>query len=276
MGTVDNMLGTNIFGPNSTDKAINAQTDAASQANATQRYIFDTQREDAKPWREAGLRALGGLEDPNFGKNIDMDPGYQFRLDEGMKAINAGAAARGLANSGATLKALTKYGQDYASNEYNNAYNRTYGRLSQLAGFGQSANNNMAAAAQNYGNQVSQTQMGLGNAIGAANIAQANRQSNLLGQGMGASALAFSDERLKTGIEPVSKEDLSEMKRFLRAYAFKYKSDEHGQGDWIGIMAQDLEKSKLGKTLVVENELGQKMIDLKKVLSMFLATMAEA
>lgn len=271
---IDDTLGTNIFGPNSTDRAIGAQTDAANQANATQKYIFDTQRTDYQPWREAGVKALAGLQDPNFGKDLTMDPGYQFRMDQGTNAINAAAAARGMGNSGATLKALARYGQDFASNEYNNAYNRTYGRLSSLAGMGQGAVQGMAGAAQNYGNNVSQTQMGLGNAIASANIAQSNRQAGLLGAGM--TALAFSDERLKSNIAPISKQDLSEMKRFLKAYAFNYKSKEHGNGDWVGIMAQDLEKSKLGKTLVVENEQGHKMIDLKKVLSMFLATMAEA
>jgi hypothetical protein len=184
MGVVDNVLGTNIFGPNATDRAMGAQKDAADQANATQRYIFDTQRNDNQPWRQAGLKALAGLEDPNFGKDLTMDPGYQFRLNEGNKAINAGAAARGLGNSGATLKALAKYGQDFATNEYGNAYNRQYGRLSQLAGFGQSANAANNSAAQNYGNNVSSNQIGLGNAIASSNIAQANMQGNLLGQGL--------------------------------------------------------------------------------------------
>jgi hypothetical protein len=157
MGVVDNVLGTNIFGPNATDRAMGAQKDAADQANATQRYIFDTQRNDNQPWRQAGLKALAGLEDPNFGKDLTMDPGYQFRLNEGNKAINAGAAARGLGNSGATLKALAKYGQDFAANN---------------------------SAAQNYGNNVSSNQIGLGNAIASSNIAQANMQGNLLGQGL--------------------------------------------------------------------------------------------
>jgi len=274
MGAVDNVLGTNIFGDNSQDRAIAAQTNAANQSNETQRYIFDTQRADYQPWRDAGMRALSGLEDKNLLGDFQGDPGYQFRLAEGNKAINNAAAARGMGNSGRTLKELSRYGQDYASNEYGNAYNRAFSRLSTLAGFGSGANQGMANAAQNYGNAVSGNQIGLGNSIASANIATANRQAQLAGQGT--TALAFSDERLKTNLEPVSKEDLLEMKKHLKAYAFNYISDEFGKGDWIGIMAQDLEKSKLGKTLVVENDKGQKLIDLKKVLSMFLATMAEA
>lgn len=191
MGFIDDTLGTNIFGPNSSDRALEAQRDAANSANATQKYMFDTQREDYKPWREAGLRALTGLEDPNALGNFQGDPGYQFRLNEGNKAINNAAAARGMGNSGATLKALTKYGQDFASNEFNNAYNRNFQRLSSIAGFGTGATQGTANAAQNYGNNVSQNQIGLGNATAANYLSQANRQSQLLGNAMTAGAMAW-------------------------------------------------------------------------------------
>lgn len=190
-GTIDGLLGTKIFGDSASDKAIGAQMDATRQANATQKYMFDTQREDYKPWRDAGVTALGQLQDPNLLNNYQGDPGYQFRLGEGEKAINASAAARGMGNSGATMKALLKYGQDFASNEYNNAYNRTYGRLSSLAGMGQGATQGMAGAAQNYGNAVSSNQIGMGNAIGAANIAQSNQQSQLFGSLLGAGGMAL-------------------------------------------------------------------------------------
>lgn len=256
--------------------ALNAQKDAANAANATQLTIFNQQRKDNEPWRQAGQTALSQLQNPGqFLNNFQGDPGYAFRLNEGLKSVNASAAARGNRNSGATLKALTRYGQDYASNEYNNAYNRNFNRLSSLAGFGSNANSQNNQSSQNYGNNVSQNQIGLGNAYAAANVAQSNRISNIAGQAAGA-AIAFSDERLKKDITPIDSNDLAEMKKYLKAYAFNYISDDFGTGDWVGVMAQDLEKSKLGKTLVVHDEYGNKQIDLKKVLSMFLATLAEA
>lgn len=86
----------------------------------------------------------------------------------------------------------------------------------------------------------------------------------------------FSDERLKENIQPVDQNDFKEMKKHLKAYKFNYKSDKHGRGDWIGVMAQDLEKSRLGRTLVSHDEFGNKTIDIRKVLSMFLSTIAEA
>ncbi len=288
VGSLGLIKGGDIDGSNAANAAIGAQTSATNQANATQRYIFDTQRKDLEPWRQSGLRAIGQMEDQSFQRDFGMsdfqkDPGYQFRLQEGEKALNNAASARGMGNSGATLKALARYGQDFATNEYSNAYNRfntdrgnRFSRLSTLAGMGQGANAQGGQAAQNYGNQVSANQIGLGNSIAAANINKSNQQMGMLTQGAGMAAMAFSDERLKTNIQEIPREEIQEMKKHLKAYAFNYVNDDYGTGDWVGVMAQDLEKSKLGKTLVVENEDGLKQIDLKKLLSMFLATMAEA
>jgi hypothetical protein len=52
-------------------------------------------------------------------------PGYQFRLQQGQRALEQSAAARGVLNTGGTLKDLLQYGQDFASNEYGNVYNRS-------------------------------------------------------------------------------------------------------------------------------------------------------
>lgn len=273
---VDNVLGTNIFGDNATDKAINAQNQGTAQANAALTGAYGVQNDLLNPWMQTGTQSMSQLAGNNFMQNWQKDPGYQFRMDEGMKAINAAAAARGLGNSGATMKALTRYGQDYASGEYDKAYNREYSRLSQLAGFGQNATNAGVNAAANYGNSISNNYTGLANATASANIAEANRQSNLVGQGMGAAAMMFCDERLKTNIKPVPKDVIDELKKDLKAFYFEYKDKIHGAGQHIGVMAQDLEKSRLGKEVVFEDEQGNKKIDLSKVLSIFLATMAEA
>jgi hypothetical protein len=55
------------------------------------------------------------------------DPGYQFRLDQGNKALLARAAASGTLLNGGTLKAIAQYNQDYASGEFQNVYNRAQG-----------------------------------------------------------------------------------------------------------------------------------------------------
>lgn len=176
-------------------KAAKAQVGAANQANETERYIFDQQRADQLPWQQAGkggLTALGGLygftqdkdgawsmaDDPaaTASKFMTKDPGYQFGLGEGMKALENSAAARGGLLSGNFLKSANQYGQDYATNQYDKIANR-YG---QLAGIGQTANAAVGQAGQNYANQYGQNVTNAGNARASGYIGQANAISGAL------------------------------------------------------------------------------------------------
>jgi hypothetical protein len=110
-----------------------------------------------------------------------MDPGYQFRLKEGMKGLESSAAARGNLLSGGTLKGIQRYGQDMASQEYTNAFNRyqaeragTLNPFQSLAGQGQTAANTIGNYGMNYANQVGENYMGAGNARASGYIGQAN------------------------------------------------------------------------------------------------------
>lgn len=277
------LVNPDLSGAKSADRAYDAQERAAHQANVTALQTKEEQKKYLEPYYNAGNDSIKSLSSGDvFGEGgFQADPGYQFRMAEGMKAINASAAARGGANSGATLKALTKYGQDYASNEYNNAYNRNYNRLSQLAGYGSNAAANFSGVAGVAGQQIGNNQIGLGNADANRQVTASNNDRALLNSmmqagGQAAGAAIASDERLKENIESVSKSELSEMKKHLKAYKFNYKSDKWGSGDYVGVMAQDLEKSKLGKTLVIEDAEGNKLLDINRILMLFLATMAEA
>lgn len=157
--------------------------------------MYNQTRQDQAPYRQAGYAALGQLSSGTqaggeFNRNFTMsdfnaDPGYQFRMDQGSKALQASAAARGGLLSGGTLKSLDRYGQDYASNEYSNAYNRynndqttRFNRLSSIAGIGQTSTAQTGAAGANAANQVSSAQIGAGNATAAGYINQGNAISN--------------------------------------------------------------------------------------------------
>lgn len=66
-----------------------------------------------------------GIMNRRFGmSDFVRDPGYDFRMKEGAKGVENSAAARGGLLSGATLKAMERFGQDFASNEYSVASNR--------------------------------------------------------------------------------------------------------------------------------------------------------
>ena len=61
---------------------------------------------------------------PPTGESVTQDPGYQFRLSEGQKAVERGASSKGTLNTGGTLKDVSQFGQNLASQEYGQAYGR--------------------------------------------------------------------------------------------------------------------------------------------------------
>ena len=79
---------------------------------------------------------------------MKRDPGYQFRLDEGVRAIDRYRSAKGGSLGGGALREITRYGQGYASNEYQNMYNR----VSNIAGLGQVGVSQSNQAAMNFAN----------------------------------------------------------------------------------------------------------------------------
>lgn len=161
----------------SSQNAANAQAGAAKNAADAQMQQYWQTRADEAPWRKAGATALGQLGEltangGDLNRNFTMadfqaDPGYAFRMQQGLQAIQGSAAARGGLLSGGVLKDLSSYSQGLASQEYGNAFNRfetqnqdRYNRLAGLAGLGQAATTATgqfgANAAANYGNYLTQ------------------------------------------------------------------------------------------------------------------------
>jgi hypothetical protein len=169
----------------SSRKAINAQNDAASQARADQQSQQDQQREDFKPWREAGVNALtqltGEMGKPVTSEEVMSDPGYQFGLDEGQKAIDRKIAAMGGRVSGAAIKAAGRFGVNTATAGYGAAYQRRQDRLNRLAaiaGLGQTSTAQTSQLGQINANQQANNALQLGDARGANQIATGNIWAN--------------------------------------------------------------------------------------------------
>lgn len=186
------------------EAAASQSADVQREALAQQRQMFERQIGLQEPWRQAGVNALaqmqaarGGMPAAFTGQvDLTQDPGYAFRLSEGMKALERSAAARGGLLSGGTLKGIQRYGQDLASQEYQNAYNRAltqynaamqreatgYNRLAALAGIGQTATGQQTAALTGMGGAIGQTAANLGNLyMGAGQAAGQARASGYLG-----------------------------------------------------------------------------------------------
>jgi hypothetical protein len=197
-------------GSKAAKSAAQTQAGAAADATAAQERMFERQIELQEPFREAGLagqnrllQLLGLGEDKtakDFGRyasaefgmdKFTADPGYAFRMSEGMKGLERSAAARGGLLSGSALKGIQRYGQDLASQEYQNAFNRyqtartnTLNPFQSLAGVAQSSANTLTSAAGQLGQNIGSNIIGAGNAMAAGQVGSANAISQGLGQGL--------------------------------------------------------------------------------------------
>jgi hypothetical protein len=164
--------GVQMIGAN---QAAKAQQAATNQANNLQKYVYDTTRQDNMPALQARNSALQQMQsllsDPS---TLTSQPGYQFGMDQGTRAVNNGAAARGMTYSGAAGKALTKFGQDYAGTKLNDSFNR----LSALAGAGQPGAGTIAGAGSQYGQTVGNNLTAMGDANAAKYIVGGNAIGN--------------------------------------------------------------------------------------------------
>lgn len=186
-----------LMGSSAAGRAADAQLAASQAAIAENARQYNQTRTDNLPYLQTGqagtarLRQLLGL-DPQYtasdsgslvrpfaASDLNADPVYQSGLDFGLKtgtgAINARALANGSYDSGATLKELTRYGNDYGSTKANDSYNRyntnntnTYNRLAGVSGAGQTAANTVSAAGQNQANNNTNLITGAGNANAAS------------------------------------------------------------------------------------------------------------
>ena len=117
------------------------QSQAAKSGQNAAQAQFAQEQNNLAPFRTAGGSAVGvasdlsGANGPDAANaamaNFQTDPGYQFQLQQGLRAVDAGAASQGMLRSGATLKAEDTFGQGLAEQDFTNYYNRLFG-LSQL------------------------------------------------------------------------------------------------------------------------------------------------
>jgi hypothetical protein len=121
--------------------------------------------------------ALGGYE------AFQASPYYQFPLQQGMKALNQGYAARGILQSGAAEKGILKYGQDYAAGRQD----EYLGLAERQANRGVAGASAIAGVSQNALNMTTQQNQNSADAI--ANAALLRAQNNNAMYGSAANAL---------------------------------------------------------------------------------------
>lgn len=142
---------------------------------------------------ENRLNAL--LTDTNA---LNLSPAYKFRVQQGEEALQRSLGARGLLNSGNRLKALSDYGQESGSQEYEAEFGRRKGMFDAYAG---NYNTDKAANTSRYGVEQGANVAG----FNAANTAN-NQRLGTLGDLLRGASTAYNqgsainlDDRAKWG-----------------------------------------------------------------------------
>ena len=191
-------------------KAAKTQAKSADKATELQRQMYEEGVVRQQPFYEAGIAGQNRLMDllglsknkgaagygsltKAFGmSDFEADPGYAFRMKEGLKGLDQQAAARGGLISGNALRGATAFGQQLGSQEYQNAYDRyqtnranVLNPLQSLLGQGQSTANTLGSAGQTYASNAGTTMMAAGNARASGYTGSADAWNRALGGAAG-------------------------------------------------------------------------------------------
>lgn len=199
-------IGSSVIGGITSSDAASQQADAANNAAANSMAQYQQTRNDLAPYRDLGAAYIPQLnmafsnfaQTPAFSfdaSKLDQTPGYQFTLQQGLRAVQNSAASRGLGLSGAQEKQAMRYATGLADNTYQNqfnnaltTYNSNYGRaknlvdtLSGLVGGGQSAATQTGTFGANATTAANNALMQGANASASGTMGTGNAISNGIG-----------------------------------------------------------------------------------------------
>jgi hypothetical protein len=224
-GAIVGGVASSAIGGSASKSAASTQADAANNAAQLQKQATDQERQDLQPFTGLGVSAINPLisalgynasaQDGNqwsMGVNPSSilqqqfsyggftaptaaaaaaTPGYQFTLDQGLKAAQNSASARGLGSSGAALKGASSYATGLADSTYDDTYNRalstyTTNRNNAASNFA----TNYSSAADNANRLLGLVNLGQNSAAmqGAASVSGANSVAGTLTSGAAAQA----------------------------------------------------------------------------------------
>jgi hypothetical protein len=234
-------------------------------------------------------------------RQVDAANAAQISAARMARGGNAALAARGAARNQADLAlsgaAQASQAQMADQQQANALLGQTYGQLrsgdidfaSQNAQLGQQAQiENMRAQLAQTGMNDQQQIAALGQQLGwdqakiQAELQRAGIRAGdkgvlpglLQAGGQAAAMHAASDERLKTDVTDGG-DDADEMMASLKPRSYRYQDEEKwGAGRRLGIMAQDLARSRMGRETIVRVDDRHMGFDLGKAASAALASVA--
>lgn len=177
-------------------KAAQIQAQSAAQQTAALQQMYNTNKElmtptfdrgDAAQQRIQSLLGLSGGDGADVQKALETMPGYQYQLQQGLAATNAGAYASGQGNSGAALKSLQDRGNGLASQYFGTAISQ----LGSVADRGVTAMNGLVSQG-NYTTGAQNTVAQAGADAASANaVYQGQNIANVIKGVAGAAGQAY-------------------------------------------------------------------------------------
>ncbi len=151
------------------------QADALAEGEAG----FAFQEAELRPFIDVGQQSLSTLSAevddltrPFTRADFEADPGFQFRIEQGEKAINNALSQIGAVESGRAAKALVRFNQGEATAEFQNAFNRfrqtqgtRFNRLASLVDTGQRATEQVVGAKGTQVANAINTRRAVGSAV---------------------------------------------------------------------------------------------------------------
>lgn len=209
-------IASGLLGSSAASSAADTQSAAARDAAALQDKQYQQTRTDLSPFREQGVGALAALSsrladlsspfNPTKA-NLEATPGYQFVRDQGLRAVQNGAAAKGLGISGAALRGAEDYATGLADSTYQTQFNidqanktNAFNKLMGLVGVGQSAAAQTSSAGQAAAKNSGDFLTSGANASAAGDIGAAKA----IGSGLGGASNAYSQYALLNKLFPDS------------------------------------------------------------------------
>jgi len=235
-------IASSVIQANAAKSAAQTQAQAAQQAGNQQYAMYMQARADQMPYTQAGYGALANeqalanqplnypawdpsqyaFHAPTTGE-MQLDPGYEFRVREGLKALQRSGAAAGMTLSGAQAKGLADWNQQAASQEYQNVFNRSldvrntnynaaydawrqnwnqqltrrqqlFNEQAGIAGTGQTATQQLGSLGSATAARAGGYTAGAGNALAAGIMGGANAYGNIF-QGIGQAANQYATLR---------------------------------------------------------------------------------
>jgi hypothetical protein len=160
------------------------QSKAAQNATNAQLSMFNQGANAVMPFSQMGTEAGAQLAKGFTGTDLANTPGYQFTLDQGLKATTNANSAMGLANSGVEGKGLANYAEGLASTTFQQQFQNWLTPLLAKLNVGSGAASSLLGGGVATGGQIGSNIIGAGNAGAAGVLGAAGSTSNALNQYM--------------------------------------------------------------------------------------------